>query len=69
MRSCIGVMTIGTLTAFSGYLMQFYLPFQNFSRVMDWTTTVADRRRARIRDARHRAGYPGGEERGRDART
>ncbi len=41
-----GVMTIGTLTAFSGYLMQFYLPFQNFSRVMDWTTrslTAAER--------------------------
>ncbi|HLJ54663.1 MAG TPA: ABC transporter ATP-binding protein, partial [Chthonomonadaceae bacterium] len=31
---------------FSGYLMQFYLPFQNFSRVMDWTTrslTAAER--------------------------
>lgn len=41
-----GTMTVGTLTAFSGYLMQFYLPFQNFSRVMDWTTrslTAAER--------------------------
>ena len=41
-----GVMTIGTLTAFNGYLMQFYAPFQNFSRVMDWTTrsmTAAER--------------------------
>jgi len=33
-----GVITIGTLTAFAGYLMQFYLPFQNFTRVLDWTT-------------------------------
>ncbi len=41
-----GVMSIGTLTMFSGYLMQFYLPFQNFSRVLDWTTrslTAAER--------------------------
>jgi ATP-binding cassette subfamily B protein len=41
-----GVMTIGTLTAFNGYLWQFYAPFQNFSRVMDWTTrsmTAAER--------------------------
>jgi ATP-binding cassette subfamily B protein len=41
-----GTMTIGILTAFSGYLMQFYMPFQNFSRVMDWTTrslTAAER--------------------------
>lgn len=40
------VMTLGELTMFSGYLMQFYLPFQNFSRVMDWTTrslTAAER--------------------------
>ena len=41
-----GVMTIGVLTAFNGYLWQFYAPFQNFSRVMDWTTrstTAAER--------------------------
>jgi len=41
-----GVMTIGTLTAFSGYLMRFYTPFQEFSRVMDWSTrslTAAER--------------------------
>ncbi len=41
-----GAMTLGTLTAFSGYLMQFYGPFQNFSRVLDWTTrslTAAER--------------------------
>jgi len=40
------VMSVGMLTAFAGYLMQFYLPFQNFSRVMDWTTrslTAAER--------------------------
>jgi len=39
-------MTIGMVTAFSGYLMQFYMPFQNFSRVMDWSTrslTAAER--------------------------
>lgn len=39
-------MTLGDLTAFNGFLMQFYLPFQNFSRVMDWTTrslTAAER--------------------------
>ncbi|HZP80744.1 MAG TPA: ABC transporter transmembrane domain-containing protein [Chthonomonadaceae bacterium] len=40
------VMTIGTLTAFNGYLWQFYGPFQNFSRVLDWSTrsmTAAER--------------------------
>lgn len=40
------MMTVGTLTAFSGYLAQFYTPFQNFSRVMDWSTrslTAAER--------------------------
>jgi ATP-binding cassette subfamily B protein len=39
-------MTIGTLTAFNGYLWQFYAPFQNFSRVMDWSSrslTAAER--------------------------
>ena len=42
----LGGMTLGTLTAFGGYLMQFYSPFQNFSRVLDWTTrslTAAER--------------------------
>ncbi len=41
-----GTMTLGTLTAFSGYLMQFYAPFQNFSRALDWSTrsmTAAER--------------------------
>src|SRR2546430_3294993 len=41
-----GEMTLGTLTAFAGYLMQFYAPFQNFTRVMDWSTrslTAAER--------------------------
>lgn len=41
-----GVMTLGTLTAFNGYLVQFYAPFQNFSRVVDWSTrsmTAAER--------------------------
>jgi ATP-binding cassette subfamily B protein len=41
-----GVMTVGTLTAFGGYLMRFYTPFQDFSRVMDWSTrslTAAER--------------------------
>lgn len=41
-----GIMTLGTLTAFNGYLMQFYQPFQNFSRVVDWSTrslTAAER--------------------------
>jgi ATP-binding cassette subfamily B protein len=41
-----GVMTIGTLTAFNGYLWQFYGPFQNFQRVLDWSTrsmTAAER--------------------------
>lgn len=41
-----GVMTIGTLSMFNGYLMQFYQPFMNFSQVMDWTTrsfTAAER--------------------------
>lgn len=39
-------MTIGTLTAFNGYLWQFYGPFQNFNRVLDWSTrsmTAAER--------------------------
>jgi ATP-binding cassette subfamily B protein len=41
-----GAMTIGVLTAFIGYLGQFYMPFQNLSRVMDWATrslTAAER--------------------------
>jgi len=41
-----GVITVGTLTAFSGYLMRFYTPFQEFSRVLDWSTrslTAAER--------------------------
>src|SRR2546430_3311281 len=41
-----GEMTLGTLTAFSGYLMQFYAPFQNFTRALDWSTrslTAAER--------------------------
>ena len=40
------VMTVGELTAFVGYLGQFYAPFQNFSRVLDWSTrsmTAAER--------------------------
>ena len=39
-------MTVGDLTAFIGYLGQFYAPFMNFSRVMDWSTrsmTAAER--------------------------
>ena len=39
-------MTLGTLTAFAGYLMQFYAPFQNFTRALDWSTrslTAAER--------------------------
>jgi ATP-binding cassette subfamily B protein len=41
-----GTMTIGTLMAFNGYLWQFYGPFQNFSRALDWATrsmTAAER--------------------------
>ncbi len=41
-----GVMTVGMLTAFNGYLWMFYQPFQNFSRVVDWSTrslTAAER--------------------------
>lgn len=41
-----GIMTIGELTMFNGYLMQFYQPFMNFSQVMDWSTrsmTAAER--------------------------
>lgn len=41
-----GIISVGTLTAFSGYLMRFYTPFQEFSRVMDWSTrslTAAER--------------------------
>ena len=41
-----GGMTLGTLTAFAGYLMQFYQPFQNFNRALDWSTrsmTAAER--------------------------
>ncbi len=41
-----GSMTVGTMTAFSGYLAGFYMPFQDFSRVIDWSTrslTAADR--------------------------
>lgn len=39
-------MTVGMLTAFAGYLMRFYQPFQDFSRVMDWSSrslTAAER--------------------------
>ncbi len=39
-------MTLGMLTAFAGYLIQFYAPFQNFTRAMDWSTrslTAAER--------------------------
>lgn len=39
-------MTVGTMTAFSAYLVRFYMPFQDFSRVIDWSTrslTAADR--------------------------
>ncbi len=41
-----GTMTLGIMTAFSGYLVRFYTPFQDFSRVIDWSTrslTAADR--------------------------
>lgn len=41
-----GIMTIGELTMFNGYLMQFYQPFMNFSQVLDWSTrsmTAAER--------------------------
>src|SRR5206468_3472045 len=41
-----GGMTLGTLTAFAAYLIQFYQPFQNFSRALDWSTrsmTAAER--------------------------
>ncbi len=41
-----GEMELGTLVAFNGYLWQFYGPFQNFSRVLDWMTrsmTAAER--------------------------
>jgi ATP-binding cassette, subfamily B, bacterial len=41
-----GVMTLGALTMFNGFLVQFYQPFQNFSRLMDWSTrslTAAER--------------------------
>ncbi|MDE2126629.1 MAG: ATP-binding cassette domain-containing protein [Armatimonadetes bacterium] len=41
-----GSMTIGLLLMFTGYVGQFYMPFQNFSRVMDWSArsmTAADR--------------------------
>lgn len=41
-----GIMTVGTMTAFAGYLMRFYTPFMEFSRVMDWSTrslTAAER--------------------------
>ncbi len=34
-------MTLGMMTMFSGYLGQFYGPFQNFSRVLDWMTRSA----------------------------
>lgn len=40
------LMTLGLLTMFNGYLMQFYQPFQNFSQVLDWSTrslTAAER--------------------------
>ena len=40
------LMTIGLLTMFNGYLIQFYQPFQNFSQVLDWSTrslTAAER--------------------------
>jgi len=41
-----GAMSVGTLTAFAGYLVRFYSPFQEFSRVIDWSTrslTAAER--------------------------
>lgn len=41
-----GAMSVGTMTAFSSYLIRFYMPFQDFSRVIDWSTrslTAADR--------------------------
>ncbi|MBM3492942.1 MAG: ABC transporter ATP-binding protein [Armatimonadetes bacterium] len=41
-----GVMSVGMLTAFGGYLMRFYTPFQDFGRVIDWSTrslTAAER--------------------------
>lgn len=41
-----GTITVGAMTAFAGYLSQFYMPFQDFSRVIDWSTrslTAADR--------------------------
>ena len=40
------LMTLGLLTMFNGYLVQFYQPFQNFSQVLDWSTrslTAAER--------------------------
>lgn len=40
------LMTLGLLTMFNGYLVQFYQPFQNFSQVVDWFTrslTAAER--------------------------
>ena len=40
------LMSIGLLTMFNGYLIQFYQPFQNFSQVLDWSTrslTAAER--------------------------
>ena len=40
------LMTLGLLTMFNGYLIQFYQPFQNFSQVLDWSTrslTAAER--------------------------
>ena len=41
-----GIMTLGALTMFNGFLVQFYQPFQNFSRLVDWSTrslTAAER--------------------------
>ncbi len=41
-----GVMSIGELTMFNGYMMSFYQPFMNFNQVMDWSTrsmTAAER--------------------------
>ena len=62
-----GAMTLGTLTAFAGYLMQFYAPFQNFSRALDWSTrslTAAERvfevldTEPEIREARNAIAMP-----------
>ena len=60
-------MTLGMMTMFSGYLSQFYGPFQNFSRVLDWLTrsaTAAERvfevldTEPDVRDAAHPVPMP-----------